>query len=105
MIILIPTLEPTLALVELIESLQTELPAFRILIVDDGSGPEYQTVFNALDRRNVTVIGYGINRGKGYALRTGFEWCIQHASDEVVVCADSDGQHRPEDIAKVGEAG
>lgn len=104
MIILIPTLEPSLALVELIESLQTELPACRILIVDDGSGPEYQTVFNALDRRNVTVIGYGINRGKGYALRTGFEWCMQHASDEVVVCADSDGQHRPEDIAKVGEA-
>lgn len=102
MIILIPTLEPTLALVELIESLQHEVPAARVLIVDDGSGPEYQTAFNALDRRNVTVIGYGVNRGKGYALRTGFIWCMEHAPDEAVVCADSDGQHRPADIAKVG---
>lgn len=30
MIILIPTLEPTLALVELIESLQHEVPAARV---------------------------------------------------------------------------
>lgn len=103
MIILIPSLEPTLALVELVDSLQYELPTAHILIVDDGSGPEYQAVFNVVDRGNVTVIGYGANRGKGYALRFGFQWCMENAPGEVVVCADSDGQHKPADIAKVAD--
>ncbi|WRS29936.1 bifunctional glycosyltransferase family 2/GtrA family protein [Actinomycetaceae bacterium MB13-C1-2] len=101
MIILIPSLEPTPALAELVDSLQSELPDAHILIIDDGSGPTYQHVFRALEGRNVTVIGYEVNRGKGFALRTGFHWCMKNAPDEVVVCADSDGQHRPADIAKV----
>ncbi|MFZ1381668.1 MAG: glycosyltransferase [Scrofimicrobium sp.] len=96
-------MEPTPALAELVDSLQSELPDTHILIVDDGSGPAYQCVFNALEGRNVTVIGYEVNRGKGFALRTGFHWCMENAPDEVVVCADSDGQHRPADIAKVAD--
>lgn len=104
MIVLIPSLDPTDALGILVESLSRELPEARILIIDDGSGSAFRSVFTDLEQANVTVIGYEENRGKGYALRTGFRWCLENAPGEVVVCADSDGQHHAADIAKVAEA-
>lgn len=101
MIVLIPSLEPTDSLPDLVKSLAAALPEARVLIVDDGSGPAYAPVFRAAEKCGAVVVGYGTNRGKGYALRTGFAWCMDHAPDDVVVCADSDGQHTPRDIAAV----
>ena len=42
------------------------------------------------------------NRGKGAALRTGFEWAQANRPGEVIVTADADGQHLPRDIFRVG---
>lgn len=101
MIILIPSLEPDHALPRLVGELRGALPDARVLIVDDGSGSAYAHVFLAAANQGATVIGYAANKGKGYALRTGFSWCMEYAPGEIVVCADSDGQHRPQDIAAV----
>jgi glycosyltransferase involved in cell wall biosynthesis len=61
------------------------------LVVDDGS----------TDGTSATVEGLGVhllrhdgNRGKGAALRTGFEWALAHGYSGVVTL-DADGQHDP----------
>lgn len=98
MIVLIPSYQPNHQLVRLIEDLD---PSWPVVIVDDGSGPAYTPFFTEAQLHGATVIRLPRNRGKGSALKTGFRYIREHFPDEPVVCADSDGQHRPADIAKV----
>ncbi|RTE48559.1 glycosyltransferase [Actinobaculum sp. 352] len=101
MIVLIPSLEPDHRLPALVDALAHHIPEAHVVIVDDGSGARYADTFQKARNAGATVIGYEVNRGKGFALRTGFAWCLEHAPDEPVICADSDGQHTPDDIRKV----
>ena len=101
MIVVIPSLEPDRRLPDLVCDIRRELPDAQILVVDDGSGPGYSPIFQEARDNGARVIGYSRNRGKGYALRTAFRWCLENAPGQEVVCADSDGQHRPADIAAV----
>jgi putative flippase GtrA len=70
-------------------------------------------VFDEARRRGCLLLGYPVNRGKGYALKAGFR-CLAEEFDtaefgtaelggEDVVCADSDGQHSVVDILAVAE--
>ena len=95
MIVLIPAYEPDHRLVGLVDELHDA--GQRVVVVDDGSGPAYAAVFEAVRRRGGTVLTHPVNRGKGAALKTGF----QYAGGDDVVCADADGQHRVEDILRV----
>jgi putative flippase GtrA len=95
MIALIPAYEPDHRLVGLVDDLR--LAGQDVVVVDDGSGPAYATVFQAVRDRGATVLTHPVNRGKGAALKTGF----RHARGADVVCADADGQHRVEDILRV----
>ena len=51
-------------------------------------------------------IGYKENKGKGYALKRGFEYIGNNLAEEVdyIVTADSDGQHKVTDIKKCIDA-
>ena len=104
MIVVIPALEPDRRLPDLVCDIRREIPDAQILVVDDGSGPGYSPIFQEARASGARVIGYGKNRGKGFALRMAFRWCLDNAPGQEVVCADSDGQHRPSDIAKVARA-
>ncbi len=104
MLVLIPSYEPDHALVEVVGELLAAIPDADVLVVDDGSGPAYGHVFRAAAAAGATVVGYGVNRGKGAALKSGFRWVRQHRPGAVVVCADSDGQHRVADIVRVARA-
>ncbi len=79
--------------------------AGEIVVVDDGSGEEYSHIFEriaTLDK--VRVISYAKNRGKGYALKRGIAYCIERCGDEaIIVTADCDGQHTPNDVIRVYE--
>ncbi|SDR71423.1 GtrA-like protein [Friedmanniella luteola] len=97
MIVLIPAYEPGAALVELVARLRRHT----VLVVDDGSGPRYVPVFAAARAAGAEVMTMPFNQGKGRALRAGFEHARRHHPGEPVVCADSDGQHRPDDIEAV----
>jgi len=100
--ILIPAYEPDERLVALVTALQEAAePPTGIVVVDDGSGPAHRHLFDAVARRGVVVVPHAANRGKGAALRTGVAWLLRHAPDEDLVCVDSDGQHRPDDVAGV----
>jgi len=64
---------------------------FEILVVDDGSTDNTRRIAT---RYKAAVLANGKNRGKGYALRKGF----QHARGDIVVTMDADGAHRPKEI-------
>jgi len=65
-----------------------------VIVVDDGS--KDNTAQIAQDAGAI-VLKHEINKGKGAALRTGFQYAIEHGYDAAVTM-DSDGQHDPSDI-------
>ena len=101
MIILIPAYEPDARLTTLVTELRSRGSSTRILVVDDGSGPRYADVFDAARDAGAEVIGYGVNRGKGRALKAGLRYIAEYYPHHDVVCADSDGQHTVGDILRV----
>ncbi|MNI08976.1 Undecaprenyl-phosphate 4-deoxy-4-formamido-L-arabinose transferase [compost metagenome] len=102
MTILIPAYEPDHRLLELIHKLR-KCSDTQIMIVDDGSGEEYQNIFNTAKAVGCVVLHHEVNQGKGQALKTGFRYLINSGEQDIVICADSDGQHLPEDIVAVRE--
>jgi glycosyltransferase involved in cell wall biosynthesis len=104
MIILIPAYEPDEQLPALLRSIRAAEPWAAVVVVDDGSGPAYKDVFDGVKDLGCHVIGYARNRGKGFALKTGFGFIADNLPGHDVVCADSDGQHRVADILRVAEA-
>ena len=98
-IILIPAYEPEDILIKLVKELSKE--EFNILIVDDGSGPKYQEIFNKC-AKYAKVISYEPNEGKGYALKTGLKYIKDNYKDPyVIVTMDSDGQHSIKDAKRL----
>ena len=101
--ILIPAYNPVPALFDIVEQLGKH---YKVLIVDDGSSPEFQPIFTNLDTLPcTTVLRHAVNRGKGQALKTGFNHVLTQSPAHVgVVTADADGQHLPADIHKIAQA-
>lgn len=102
--ILIPAYEPDTRLPQLIAQLEALLPDTPVVVVDDGSGPTYATIFATVTSMNATVLAHSSNRGKGAALRTGFAYIAQELPGMAVVTADCDGQHTASDIVAVASA-
>lgn len=100
MIVLIPSYEPTIRLIDLISELK-ERTQHKIIIVDDGSSQMYAAIFEEVRRKGCKVLRHTTNKGKGRALKTGFAYIKEHYKDEPVICADSDGQHKVEDIERI----
>ena len=78
----------------------------RILVVDDGSGDAYQSVFQAVeDIPGCTVLHHPVNRGKGEALKTAFAHILDNPMGcQAVLTADADGQHTVEDCVRLSSA-
>ena len=100
-VVLIPAWKPGGALISLARILVDNL--IPVVIVDDGSGPEYQTVFaKVASFTGVAVLRHAVNLGKGAALKTGINFILAGAPDTPgIVTADADGQHHPEDILQM----
>jgi glycosyltransferase involved in cell wall biosynthesis len=98
--IVLPSLNPDAKMTNTVRGL-LEAGFSRVLIVDDGSAPEFRAPFEeAAALPGVTVIKHDVNRGKGVALKTAFRWLIDNAPDvKGCVTVDGDGQHAPEDTA------
>ncbi len=103
MIVLIPAYQPDEELIKLTQ-LFTAQTDFDLLVVNDGSAPEKQAIFNALPG-SVTVLHHEVNQGKGRAMKTGMTYIKEHYPDtEGVVVVDADGQHLLPDVLRVCEA-
>ncbi|WP_263409945.1 bifunctional glycosyltransferase family 2/GtrA family protein [Terriglobus tenax] len=103
--LIIPAWQPSEQLVPLVRRLG-EFGFGAIVLVDDGSDAAAEQVFAALQALSrVHVLTHAVNLGKGRALKTAFNYVLTSLPEiEAVVTADADGQHRPEDIAKVADA-
>ena len=73
-----------------------------VIVVNDGCTDNSAEILAALGDR-ITVVDYGRNHGKGYALKQGFEKAKAMGFDYALTI-DSDGQHFPEDIPLFVEA-
>ncbi len=98
-IALIPAYEPAQILNEVVEDLL--VAGFEMVVVDDGSGPEYSKIFEEVGAW-ATVLTHSENMGKGRALKTGFEYIQKHyGKSSVIVTVDADGQHSASDALKI----
>lgn len=104
MIVLIPAYQPDAKLVSLVDSLRVRRPRIVVLVVDDGSGQSYSSVFEAAAAAGADIIRQAHNRGKGRALKAGFVHAMARHPGESVVTADADGQHAVDDILRVADA-
>ena len=91
-IALIPAYKPGPFLLELAQKLWET--GFSVVIVDDGSGPQYEQLFLECTRY-AELLRHNQNAGKGRALKTGFSYITGHTNpNAVVVTMDADGQHQ-----------
>jgi len=101
-IILIPSYEPDSKLTKLVKDLSKE--KLDIIIVDDGSGPNYKEIFNSCEKYS-KIISYETNEGKGHALKTGLKYIKEkYQSPYIIATMDSDGQHTIKDAKKLMKA-
>ena len=100
----IPSLHPDEKLQKTVEGL-LEAGFARIVLVDDGSGPDYADTFGACAALpGVTLISYEVNRGKGAAMKTAFAHVLENMKDCTgVITVDGDGQHLPKDCRACAE--
>lgn len=71
-----------------------------IIVVDDGSRD--QTYEKTQEIPGVVALHHKLNRGKGAATKTGIE-AAKLLGAGIIVTMDSDGQHNPNDIARLIE--
>ena len=102
--VIVPAYRPEESLLQLIGAL-AEKPIPAIVLVDDGSGPDYGEIFRrAAEFRKVRLVRHAVNLGKGAALKAGINYALcAFPGLQGVVTADADGQHDPDDIERVAD--
>ena len=95
--VVVPVFNERNTLVEIVRRMRAvELPNSierEIIVVDDGSDDGTRDVLKQLGDSTVRVVMHAQNRGKGAAVRTGFE----HSSGDYVLVQDADLEYDPED--------
>lgn len=100
-VVIIPAYKPDETLVTITDQLWAY--GCQMVVVDDGSGEEYQKVFDKV-RDICIVLHYSENRGKGAAIKTALTYIKNELWDSGLVgIMDCDGQHLPEDMMKLLE--
>ena len=95
---LIPAYNAASTLAPVIEGVKKHVET--VIVVDDGSVDDTMRV---AQEHGAATLRHEVNKGKGEALKLGFE----HASTlefEAVVTVDADGQHDPREIPRLIEA-
>ena len=102
MIVIIPAYEPDEKLIKLVSDLKSKCN-FKLLIIDDGSGEKYESIFDKVSNLGASVYHHNENKGKGAALKTAFSIIKNFDDAEEIITADCDGQHTPMDIIKIAQ--
>jgi len=97
--VVIPSFNPTEVLFELVCHLKAQ-GFSNLIVIDDGSRVECSEHFLHVERMGVDIIRHNKNLGKGQALKSGFQYALDH-NFAYALTIDSDGQHTPVDATKV----
>jgi glycosyltransferase involved in cell wall biosynthesis len=87
----IPAFEAERTIGAVIRGMRVAVPDARIIVVDDGSTDGTRGAARMVADH---VVGFDRNRGKGAALRSGFEIALSGGATAVLTL-DADGQHAP----------
>ncbi len=94
--IIIPAHNEAQTIGNLILKIRALYPKIEIIVINDGSTDDTAAVAR---NAGATVYSHPYNIGNGAAIKSG----IRIASGDILVFMDGDGQHEPEDIAKLLE--
>lgn len=95
--IVLPAKNESTSLKTLLPEIIQRFPSAEVLVVNDGSTDETETI---AIQAGAKVISHPYSQGNGAAIKTG----TRHAVGNILVFMDSDGQHDPADIpALVGQ--
>ena len=78
--VIIPAYKPDEKLLKLIDDLH-ENTDYNIIVVNDGSGADCDGIFQAIPDY-ATILTHEVNRGKGRAMKTAFEYCAANFPDD-----------------------
>jgi glycosyltransferase involved in cell wall biosynthesis len=92
--VVIPTYNNEKTLAAVIDSVLEYITS--IVVVNDGSTDRTSEILDQY-KGKIAIVSYTKNRGKGYALKCGFN-CVQQRGYKYALTLDSDGQHYAEDI-------
>ena len=94
--IILPARNEAPGLQRLLPELQALFPDAEIIVVDDGST---DATASLCSDKAIKLIRHPYNKGNGAAVKTG----ARHASGDILVFMDSDGQHLAQDIPSLLE--
>ncbi|MEQ1758272.1 MAG: glycosyltransferase family 2 protein [Vicinamibacterales bacterium] len=92
--IVMPAMNEGASIGDVVSRLRSEATWAEILVVDDGSSDDTAAQASSA---GATVIRHPYNKGNGAAVKSG----IRRATSEFILILDADGQHRPEDAARI----
>ena len=92
--IVIPAKDEEQGLAKTLPRLRELHPDAEIIVVDDGS---LDSTVAVCDANKVTVVSHPYSKGNGAAIKSG----ARAASGEYIVFMDGDGQHDPDDVARL----
>lgn len=102
LLVLIPTYNNALTVCDIVQ--RSVAVWSEVLVVDDGSTDDTLPRLRALQQDIAfEILTYVQNRGKGGALKAGFQWAKERGYTHVLTL-DADGQHYPEDATVLIEA-
>jgi len=94
-VVLIPAYNPDKKMTSLIKEMNEAFE--HIVVVNDGCTSEFMPLFEEVDGL-VSRVNHEVNKGKGQALKTGFEYILNNIPNSLgVVTVDADGQHTVKD--------
>lgn len=88
-LIIIPAYNEAKSLPSLIESIESTLPDFEYVIINDGSWDGTKKIAN---KEKWNVVHLPINSGIGVAVQTGYRYALENDYD-IAIQIDGDGQH------------
>jgi glycosyltransferase involved in cell wall biosynthesis len=95
--VVMPVYNERNTIAEIIRRVQAIDISKEIIIIDDGSSDGTREFLNGLRAENIQIFYHDVNKGKGAALRTGF----QYVRGDVVIIQDSDLEYDPLDYPKL----